>query len=152
MLWRHVSVNLILYGPCIILQYICKPTRYTRFYDWVYSQHLAARHFSDLNGPSSGAFTSCMLRVWYVVFCVLLDTSKRYAVAGWTESSSCNRIMYLKWLLSPQGVGLSALNSLANDTTRCLYFSLKIKKKAYLPNTGFHLAGIRVRLNTNVRT
>ena len=47
-------------------QYICKPTRYTTFYDWVNSQHLAARHVSDLNGPSPGAFTSCMLRIWYV--------------------------------------------------------------------------------------
>ena len=37
-----------------------------------------ARHVSDLSGPSSGAFTSCMLRVWYVVFCVLLDTSGCY--------------------------------------------------------------------------
>ena len=29
--------RLILYGPCIILQYRCNPTGYTVFYDWVYS-------------------------------------------------------------------------------------------------------------------
>ena len=38
-----------------------------------------ARHVSDLNGSSSGAFTSCMLQIWYVVICVL-DTSGCYAV------------------------------------------------------------------------
>ena len=31
------SVNLISYGPCVILQYVCKPTTYTVFYDSVYS-------------------------------------------------------------------------------------------------------------------
>ena len=41
-----------------------------------------ARHVADLNGPSSGAFTSCMLQIWYVVFCVLLDMSSCYAVVG----------------------------------------------------------------------
>jgi hypothetical protein len=47
-----------------------------------------ARHVSDLNGPSSGAFTSCMLQIWYVVICVLLDTSKSYAVVGRNSSNS----------------------------------------------------------------
>ena len=37
-------------------------------------------HVSDLNGPSSGAFTSCMLQIWYVVICVLFDTFRCYAV------------------------------------------------------------------------
>ena len=47
--WRgNIQMDLILYGPCIILQYICNPTKYTTFYDWVYS-HLVARHVSDLN-------------------------------------------------------------------------------------------------------
>ena len=77
----RTRIHLILYGPCIILQYICKPTRYTTFYDWVYSQNLVARHVSVLNGPPSEAFTSCMLQIWYVVICVLLDTSRCYAVA-----------------------------------------------------------------------
>ena len=27
------SLQLILFGPCIILQYICNPARYTMFYD-----------------------------------------------------------------------------------------------------------------------
>ena len=31
---------------------------------------MVARHVSDLNGPSSGAFTSCKLQIWYVVIYV----------------------------------------------------------------------------------
>ena len=30
-------------------------------------------------------FLSCMLQIWYVVFCVLLDTSRCYAVVGRTS-------------------------------------------------------------------
>ena len=30
---KEEFINLILYGPCIILQYICNPTRYTIFDD-----------------------------------------------------------------------------------------------------------------------
>ena len=30
---KFLAVNLILYGPCIILKYICNPTRYTIFDD-----------------------------------------------------------------------------------------------------------------------
>ena len=41
----------------IILQYLCNPTGYTMFYDQVYSYHLVTRHVSDLNGPSSGAYS-----------------------------------------------------------------------------------------------
>ena len=41
-----------------------------------------AEHVSDLSGPSSGAFTSCMLQIWYVVIYILLDTSRCYAVVG----------------------------------------------------------------------
>ena len=41
-----------------------------------------AGHVSDLNGLPSGAFTSCMLQIWYAVICVLLDTSGCYAVVG----------------------------------------------------------------------
>ena len=60
--WTLLSdINSILYGPCIILQYICNPIRYTAFYDWVYSWHFVAGHVSDLNSPFSGAFSSCML-------------------------------------------------------------------------------------------
>ena len=72
---QFIQRNLILYGRCIILKYICKPTRYVMFCDWVYSQHLVARHVSNLNGPSSGAFTSCMLRIWYVGICVFATYS-----------------------------------------------------------------------------
>ena len=45
-----------------------------------------ARHVSDLNGPSSVAFYK--LYVANLVFCLLLDTSRCYAVAG--RSSCCN--------------------------------------------------------------
>ena len=48
---------------------------------------MLARHVSDLNGPSSGAFcTSCIRRLWYVVIRVLLDTSSRYEVVRITYS------------------------------------------------------------------
>jgi hypothetical protein len=33
------------------------------------------RHVSALSGPSTGAFTSCMLQIWYVEIGVLLDNS-----------------------------------------------------------------------------
>ena len=39
---------------------------------------MLARHVSDLTDPSSGAISSFMLQKWYVVFCVLLDTSRYY--------------------------------------------------------------------------
>ena len=42
---------------------------------------MLARHVSDLIGPPSGAFYELYLQIWYVVICVLLDTSSRY---GWT--------------------------------------------------------------------
>ena len=46
---------------------------------------MLARHVSDLNGPSSGAFYKLYLQIWYVVLlCVLLDTSSRYVRNGWT--------------------------------------------------------------------
>ena len=41
---------------------------------------MLARHVSDLTGPSSGAFYEMYLQIWYVVICVLLDTSSRYEV------------------------------------------------------------------------
>ena len=66
--YPHISqeyqINMILYGPCIILYHICSPTGYTKcFNEWVYSALMLARCVSDLTGPSSGAFcTSCICR------------------------------------------------------------------------------------------
>ena len=34
---KLLDTNLILYGPCIILQYICNPTRYTIFDDFIHN-------------------------------------------------------------------------------------------------------------------
>jgi hypothetical protein len=40
-----------------------------------YSQHLLARHVSDLTGPSSEAmFYELYVQIWYVVIRVLFDT------------------------------------------------------------------------------
>ena len=48
-----------------------------------YSSHMLARHVSDLNGPSSGAFYKLYLQICYVVLlCVLLDTASRYLVTA----------------------------------------------------------------------
>ena len=33
--WRGGIANLILYGPCIILQCICSTTKYTKFFLWL---------------------------------------------------------------------------------------------------------------------
>ena len=75
------SSNLILYGPCIILQF---QQDIQRFMIKFIHNTLEARHVSDLNGPSSGAFSSCMLQIWYVAVRVLLDMSRCYAVVGIT--------------------------------------------------------------------
>ena len=45
---------------------------------------MLAQHVSDLNGPSSGTIWSYMLQNWYVVFSVLLGTSRCYALVGKT--------------------------------------------------------------------
>ena len=55
---------------------------------------MVARHVSDLNGPSSGVFSSCMLQIWYVVFCVLLNMSRCYAVVGRTSSYNQNMLSH----------------------------------------------------------
>ena len=75
---------------CLLVIYICSPTRYAKcFNKWVYSSLMLARHFSDLTGPSSGAFyTSCIRGLWYVVIRVLLDTSSRYKAVGRTVLST----------------------------------------------------------------
>ena len=52
-----------------------------------YSSHMLARHVSDINGLSSGAFFyKLYVQIWYVVIRVLLDTSSRY---GWTCRVVC---------------------------------------------------------------
>ena len=46
--------------------------------------------FRALNGPSSGTFTRCMLQIWYVAICVLLETSRCYAVYDSITYQICN--------------------------------------------------------------
>ena len=50
---------------------------------------MLARHVSDLIGPSSGAFYTLYLQIWFVVIRVLLDTffvtagRVKYTISTW---------------------------------------------------------------------
>ena len=87
-----------------------------------YSALLLARHVSDLIGPSSGVFCiSCICRLWYVVICVLLDTSSRYKVVELTKMvnktytlrphcvSFWTKYIYYKMIHGPYNVVISLL-------------------------------------------
>jgi hypothetical protein len=52
-------------GQFLFFQYICSPTRYTKFSNGrVYSSHMLARHVSDLTGPSC----SISFTFWSLLF------------------------------------------------------------------------------------
>ena len=67
---------------------------------------MLARHVSDLTGPSSGAFYKLYLQIWYVVICVLLDTSSRYKVVGRVLPTTyvMNKTRSLKNFVYPVGL------------------------------------------------
>ena len=63
---KYSEINLTLYAPCIILQYVYKPTRCTKFLwlDFIFS--LDVLHVSECISPSSGAtFIRCTSRLVY---------------------------------------------------------------------------------------
>ena len=75
-----MPVNLIMFGPCIILQYICNPTRYTIFDDFIHNiQQLNMFRASVVHLQEHSYAACCDL--------VSIDT-----LWGWRKNCSAGRI------------------------------------------------------------